>query len=205
LFTEGAIAAFADIKSLSVKGLRVRVQLWGNPPPPPQRARSCGFGLGSVAVRDISPENITPPAADPPTLRAGHITALMEEFNHLSELFWKTGAVHSAWLVSGGRRYFAEDVGRHNALDKVIGQRLRDGAAPGQGGLMFTTGRVSAEMLLKTAKAGLSALISRGSASRLAVDLAEKLNMVVIGFSRGDQFKAFCGGEYLTADEAAHD
>lgn len=199
LFTEGLIADISDIESISVNGLNVRVEVRGHPPAAPARARSCGFGLGSVALKGLQLENI--PQSDPLPVMAERIVRLMEEFNRLSELFWKTGAVHSAWLVRGEQRFFAEDVGRHNALDKVIGRYLSEAPPSGRGGLMFTTGRISTEMLLKTARAGLGALISRGSASSLSVDLAEKLNMIVIGFCRGDQFKVFTGGEHLRTEE----
>ena len=199
LFTEGVIGKISDIKDLSVDGLTVRVELHMALPAAPARARSSGFGLGSVTLKDIQVENISSAPVEPPVIMAERIVELMEEFNQLSELFWKTGAVHSSWLVKGGRKYFSEDVGRHNTLDKVIGQYLRDQpACYDQGGLVFTTGRISTEMLLKTAKAGMCALISRGSASTLAVELAEKLNIILIGFSRGDQFKAFHGGQYIS-------
>jgi len=199
LFTEGAINAVSDIKGIAVNGLSVRAELWSNPPGPPFRARSSGFGSGSVTVKNIQANDLTPVNAEPPTIMAERIIELMGEFNQLSELFWQTGAVHSAWLVRGERRYFSEDVGRHNALDKVIGQSLSDEASSAQTGLIFITGRISTEMVLKAAKAGVAALISRGSASGLAVELAEKINLILIGFSRGNQFKAFWGGQYLSA------
>lgn len=209
LFTEGLINDMADLGPISVDGLRVDVEVRKELEPPPDRARSAGFGLGSVAIKDIQKENFETAGPDPPLIAADSIVTLMEEFNQLSELFRKTGAVHSSWLVAGERRYFAEDVGRHNALDKVIGQYLADGRpSAGQPGLIWTTGRISIEMLLKTARAGMAALISRGAASRLAVEFAEKLNVVLIGFARGDQFKAFHGGRHLSAPdqgEAAND
>ncbi len=197
LFTEGVIAKISDVKSISVHGLRVLAEVRGNPPAAPARARSCGFGLGSVTLKGLQLEDINIPESPPPLITAERIVRLMEEFNQLSKLFWKTGAVHSAWLLRGEHRFFAEDVGRHNALDKVIGRYLSEAHFSGRGGLMFATGRISTEMLLKTARAGLSALISRGSVSSLAVELAEKLNIILIGFSRGDQFTAFTGGEHI--------
>ncbi|UQZ87802.1 formate dehydrogenase accessory sulfurtransferase FdhD [Deltaproteobacteria bacterium Smac51] len=202
LFTEGAVSRVSDITNISVNGLNIHVQVHGRTPVAPARARSSGFGLGSVRLQDTQIENINIIKAVPPPIRAELIVEMMEEFNQLSELFWKTGAVHSAWLVSGEQKYFSEDVGRHNALDKVIGQYLSNVAAPSnQTGLIFTTGRISTEMLLKAAKAGMCALISRGSASRPAVELAEKLNIILVGFSRGDHFTAFHGGHYISTPD----
>ena len=206
LFTEGAINGLADIVNISVEGLKVFAEVKADPHKAPLRSWSCGFNLGSVMSRDFRNEVFRPDKQNPPTISAGRIVELMEEFNNLSELFWKTGAVHSSWLIRGEQRYFSEDVGRHNALDKVIGQFLcGDAVLPDPAGLVFTTGRISTEMLLKTARAGMGALISRGSASRLAVEMAEKLNIVVIGFSKGDQFKALNGGQYISAQDSGVD
>ena len=206
LFTEGAVNEFADIRNISVEGLRVNVELQTNPRQAPPRSWSCGFNLGSVMTRDFQSEVSSPIKTDPPPIVAEQVVSLMEEFNHLSKLFWKTGAVHSAWLVRGDQRYFSEDVGRHNALDKVIGQYLKSGAGSSEpAGLIFTTGRISTEMLLKTARAGMGAIISRGSASLLSVEMAEKLNIIIIGFSKGDRFKALNGGQYISARDSSVD
>lgn len=204
LFSEGVINNCADIKSISIEALNVMVEVEAQAAlrDTPARARSSGFGLGSVTLGDIQLENAGKAKAGRPPIKAERLVALMEEFNQLSALFWETGAVHSSCLVNGGHRFFSEDVGRHNTLDKVIGQYLSAGLAPSaQAGLVFTTGRISSEMLIKTAKAGQTALISRGSASGLAIEMAEKLDIILIGFSRGRQFKAFYGGEHIFAPD----
>lgn len=194
LFTEGAISGISDINDISVSGLKVSVEIKNGPAEPPERARSSGFGFGSVAVGDI--QGFKAGKAEPATLRAELIIGLMEEFNQRSGLFRQTGAVHSAWLVKGRQRFFSEDVGRHNALDKVIGQYLRNGVSE-EAGLILTTGRVSTEILIKAAKTGLGAVISRSAATDRAVELAREMNMILIGFSRQDRFNIYHGSRMI--------
>lgn len=191
LFTEGAIGGISDISDISVNGLKVQAEIKTGRSAPPRRARSSGFGLGSVAVDDL--REFRAVKADPPAIGAGLIIELMEEFNRQSDLFRQTGAVHSACLVKGRQRFFAEDVGRHNALDKVIGQYLRAGFSE-EAGLILTTGRVSTEILIKASKAGLGTVISRSAATDRAVELARDLNMILIGFARQNRFNIYHGG-----------
>lgn len=198
LFSEGVIEAEAEVVDLKVKGLKVEVTLNRPSPGPPPRARSSGFGLGAVSLSDTAPTALSEIRLNPAPLSAVLTLDLMEEFDRLSNLFRQTGAVHSAWLIDGSNRYFAEDVGRHNALDKVIGRRLASGRSSGlTPGLILTTGRVSTEMVIKAARAGLGVLISRSSASRRAAELARRLNMILIVFARGSRLTAVSGGELL--------
>ena len=196
LFSEGVIKSAADLAGLEVRGLEVLVDIKGGCPPPPARVRSSGFGLGSAPLADGGPDPAVPDGVTPPAVTAAEIVRLMADFNQQSELFRLTGAVHSCCLVVGGRKYFADDVGRHNALDKVIGQYLAAGPS-GEPGLVLTTGRISTEILIKSARAGLGLLVSRSAATDRAVDLARKLNMVLIGFARDQRFNIYHGGEFL--------
>jgi FdhD protein len=198
LFTEGLIEKASEITGISVNNMTVRVEVGKNVSGPPPRARSSGFGLGSVAVGGLSGPTLS--RTEAPRLTAERIIELMETFNRRSDLFRQTGAVHSACLVTGGLEYFAEDVGRHNALDKVIGRYLMGGPT-GEPGLMLTTGRISTEILLKSAKAGLGAVISRSAATDRAVELARKLNMIMIGFSRRNRFNIYSGEEMILRDQ----
>ncbi|HWQ29966.1 MAG TPA: formate dehydrogenase accessory sulfurtransferase FdhD [Negativicutes bacterium] len=116
---------------------------------------------------------------------------LMKAFNKSSELFRDTGGVHSVALTnSEGIVLFHEDVGRHNAMDKVIGE-----AAIKEVGLsdkiILTSGRVSSEMLIKASKAGIPAIVSRSAPTDLAVELAERLGITVVGFARGNRMNVY--------------
>ncbi|MDR1043876.1 MAG: formate dehydrogenase accessory sulfurtransferase FdhD [Candidatus Adiutrix sp.] len=198
LYSEGVIKSAAEVTNIRVDGLRVHLETLGPAPEPPLRARSSGFGLGAVSLDALALTG-TDLKVKPAPLPAGWIVELMEEFNKLSVLFRQTGAVHSAWLLKGDRRYFADDVGRHNALDKVVGQYLRDGAPPGEPGLMLTTGRVSTEMVLKTGRAGLGALVSRGAASNRALALARQMNLILVVLARGTRLNVINGVDLVAA------
>ncbi len=173
LFGEGLIGRAGDIKSLSVDDLNIFVELCGEKAAPE------------------SPAKFSYPALD-----AARILELSEDFNAHSYLFRQTGAVHSCALVDGSKRFHADDVARHNALDKVIGQYLLDGPTGGPG-LVLTTGRISTEILIKPAKAGIGAVISRSAATDRAVELAGSLDMIMIGFARRNRFNVYHGGEKI--------
>lgn len=186
LFGEGVIGGVNDIKSLSVNGRKISVELWmKNIEPHP------------VTLENIEPASVSPLKVSYPVLDAAKILSLSEDFNSHSYLFRQTGAVHSCSLISGSKRLHADDVARHNALDKVIGQYLIDGPSS-EPGLVLTTGRISTEILIKSAKAGIGTVISRSAATDRAVELARSLNMIMIGFSRQNRFNVYHGGEKIT-------
>ncbi|MDR2946797.1 MAG: formate dehydrogenase accessory sulfurtransferase FdhD [Candidatus Adiutrix sp.] len=189
LFGEGIISGVDDITSLSVNGLEVSVELrTKNAAPQPPAVDNC-------SLENTAPEAPLPPRAHP-ALDAAKILRLSDEFNSHSYLFRQTGAVHSCRLIDGPRQHHADDVARHNALDKVIGQYLMDGPS-GEPGLVLTTGRISTEILIKSAKAGIGAVISRSAATDRAVELAGKLNMIMIGFARQNRFNVYHGGDLI--------
>ena len=119
------------------------------------------------------------------------IVNLFREFNLKSELFLSTGGVHSCALCTLNEiLYFEEDIRRHNALDKILGEALINNVKY-KDKLVLTTGRISSEMLIKIAKRGIPAIISRSAPTNLAIDLANKLNITVIGFVRGDKMNIY--------------
>ncbi len=198
LFGEKVIKGLGQVKSLAVEGLKVGVEILSPAPPPPARARSSGFGLGSVAVGAAEELAQCPPRPAPASIAAGRLIELMEEFNRRSELFRKSGAVHSSALVVGRHFYFAEDVGRHNALDKVIGAYLADGFPAGKPALALTSGRGSTEIMIQAAGAGLGGLVSRSAPTDRSVELARRLNLLLVGFARGVRFNVYHGAEKIT-------
>lgn len=185
LFGEDIISGVGDLKSLTVKGLEVYVELGKKKAEP-----------HPVNLDNIEPESVAPLRPAHPALDAARILSLSEDFNAHSYLFRQTGAVHSCSLIDGAKRHHADDVARHNALDKVIGQYLLDGPSGGPG-LILTTGRISTEILIKSAKAGIGAVISRSAATDRAVELARRLNMIMIGFARQNRFNVYHGGEMI--------
>lgn len=154
----------------------------------------CGKGttfynvVDSVAAQPVA-SNV---AATP-----GQVLAIMSDFQKTSELYKETHGVHSAALCTPERSViFREDIGRHNAIDKILGQCLMEDVALSDK-LMVTSGRISSEVLLKTAKKGIGMLVSRTSPTALAVRLADKLGVTLIGFVRGGKMTVYTHDERI--------
>lgn len=127
----------------------------------------------------------------PLDIKIEEIKSLVKEFNFKSELFLSTGGVHSCALCSkSGILIFEEDIGRHNALDKILGRAFMDGIDLSDK-LVLTSGRISSEMLIKVAKRGIPAIISRAAPTSLSVELARELNITVVGFARGEKMNIY--------------
>ncbi len=116
---------------------------------------------------------------------------LFDEFNRKSSVFAATGGTHSAAITDGKVIFhFAEDIGRHNAIDKVIGKALvadRDFSTC----YLILSGRISGEMIRKCFNAGIGTIISRAAPTSTALEFAQKKNMTVIGFLRGTRFNHY--------------
>jgi len=127
-------------------------------------------------------------------ISASEVFALAKEFQRRSQVYRTTGGVHSAALGnSEGILVFAEDIGRHNAIDKIFGEcLLKD--IPTDDRVVITSGRVSSEILLKIAKRNIPVVISKSAPTDLAVDLAVELGVTLIGFVRGRRMNVYTDG-----------
>ncbi|ODA43390.1 Formate dehydrogenase chain D [Thermodesulfovibrio sp. N1] len=122
---------------------------------------------------------------------------LFKDFQTNSLLFKKTGCIHAAGLADENNILFiAEDVGRHNAVDKVIGWALLNKISFKRK-IMLVSGRISSEMVLKTAKWKIPMIVSRTAPTSLAVELADKVNLTIIGFLRGNRFNIYTSPERI--------
>lgn len=125
------------------------------------------------------------------------IHELLKELLHSSQLFQLTGAVHSVALCSEGQIIaLSEDVARHNAIDKVVGQCLLKNISP-KDKIIVVTGRISSEMLSKVAKLEVPILISKSAPTRLAVEMAEQLGITLVGFVRGRRMNVYTRGDRI--------
>ena len=117
------------------------------------------------------------------------------------QAFALTGGIHAAAFAmsAGAPELLREDVGRHNAVDKVIGALFEQGRVPPGGGVLWVSGRTGAEIVLKAARAGIPVLASVGAPSSLAIELAEVARMTLIGFLREGRMNVYCGAERLTS------
>jgi len=132
---------------------------------------------------------------------AGDVLALVGEFQHGSELHKVTRGVHSAALCDAREIVmFADDIGRHNAIDKIIGRCILTDVPADNHGLMFS-GRISSEMLLKAARRGFAVVISVASPTNVAVRMANDIGMTVVGMVRGKRMNIYSGDWRIVTDE----
>ena len=119
------------------------------------------------------------------------ITELMMAFEKKSTKFKKTGGVHSAALTDGINIFvFNEDIGRHNAIDKVIGEALYKNMNMEEF-IVLTSGRISSDMMFKIQKIGSAVIISRSAPTSMAVRLADEWNVTLVGFARGYRMNVY--------------
>jgi FdhD protein len=131
------------------------------------------------------------------TFTAGVIREMFREFQRRSEVYKLTGGAHSAALTDGERILsFAEDIGRHNAVDKVIGYCLLENLSF-QGKIMLASGRLSSEIVLKCASCAIPVLVSRAAPTSLAVKIAESYGVTLVGFVRGERMNVYTGKERI--------
>lgn len=152
----------------------------------------CGSASIEALQRDLRHPLDTGFAVEPAVLQG-----LPDRLREQQRAFRRTGGVHAAALVSptGELTVVREDVGRHNALDKVIGALLREGRVPIRGAFLLTSSRASYELVQKAAMAGAGLLVAVSAPSSLAVDLARATGMTLVGFTSAQGFNLYSGAE----------
>jgi len=157
---------------------------------------SCGI-CGKTSVEDVVLRCDALP--DGPVVARETLLALPDAMRRAQEVFASTGGLHAAALFTadGRLRALREDVGRHNALDKVIGAMALAGDLPLHGSVLLVSGRVSFEIVQKAAMSGLAILAAVSAPTDLAVATAERLGMTLVGFLRGERFNIYAGRDRI--------
>ena len=133
-------------------------------------------------------------------LRTSWLYALTRTINTSPSLYLKAGAIHGSVLCREDKPLiYMEDVGRHNAVDKIAGYMFLEGITP-EDKIFYTTGRLTSEMIIKTVQMRVPILISRSGFTSWGVDLAREANLTLIGRARGKRFVALAGGERIVYD-----
>jgi FdhD protein len=169
---------------------------------------SCGVcGKASLdAVRTISRWSVD---GDPLRLSAATIVTLPDKLRAAQRVFDRTGGLHAAALFDarGEIQCVREDVGRHNAVDKVIGWALAEGRLPLTGMTLMVSGRASFELVQKAVMAGIPVLTAVSAPSSLAVELAREMGMTLVGFLRGTSMNVYSADHRIRSieDDAEED
>lgn len=163
-----------------------------------KKTRTSGCAVGTVFGDMMEGlDGLILPAAE---LRTSWLYALARQINTLPSLYLHAGAIHGTVLCQQDRvLVYMEDVGRHNAVDKVAGYMLRHGITPDDK-ILYTTGRLTSEMVIKTAMMGIPVLASRSGFTAWGVEIARQLGLTLIGRMRGQRFVCLSGEARLIRD-----
>jgi FdhD protein len=217
LLTEGVIGAMTDIRDARYCGSRdddgrntynvLDVRLAPGVPPPAAGVErnfyttsSCGV-CGKASLDAVRLRTRHEPAADPVHVAPEVLNALPDALRERQRVFDHTGGLHAAGLftAAGAPLVVREDVGRHNAVDKVLGWALLNGRVPATGCVLVVSGRASFELAQKAVMAGVPVLGAVSAPSSLAVELAAECGLTLVGFIRGSSMNVYSRADRVTA------
>ena len=198
LHSEGLIETKEEIKGVVLDERRGIARIWLKGKKdlaelPFKRVITSGCGRGASFRSALDIEGIKPVESSL-SIEPADILHLTKEFQRCSEVYRATHGVHSASLCDTKQiLIFKEDIGRHNALDKVFGKCLLEGI-PTVDRIVITSGRISSEVLLKVARRDVPVVVSLSAPTDQAVGLAHDLRITLIGFARGKKMNVYAGG-----------
>jgi FdhD protein len=211
LFTEGILRDRRNLEHLGqcgVNGNVVRVRLRADAELDLTKLErhfyttsSCGV-CGKTSIESLRATSLYILPRGEPTVSASFIHRLPRALRRAQSVFEATGGLHASALfgVDGELHCLREDVGRHNALDKVVGAQLLADHLPVHNRILIVSGRASFELVQKAVMAGVPILVAVGAPSSLAVQLAENSDMTLIGFVRDGRFNVYSGRERIQQD-----
>ncbi len=195
LYSEGIISSMSDVASMRVceedSLADVKLNKQGYTPPARRTlASGCGGGVSFATEMQKVESQIT--------IKPEEVLSLMKQLNEKAELYRFSGGVHTSALCDNGTvLVVAEDIGRHNTLDKIMGECLLT-KLPADDKLLLTTGRISSEMLSKVARMRTPIIVSRSSPTDRSISLAEKSGITLIGYVRGSRLSVYSHEERVT-------
>lgn len=195
LRSEGFIRNRDDIENIEIDESRGEVRVKARQPATVARhtflkryiTTGCGKGTSFYNLADA----VSKPVETGYRVAFSEVLDLMGQAQRMSELFKQTGGVHSSALCTAEEiLFFREDIGRHNTVDKLIGRCLLDGIETGDK-ILLTTGRISSEILVKTAKMGIPLIASRSAPTDLAIKYAGELGVTIAAFVRNRRMNIY--------------
>ena len=219
MYSEGIIRSVEDVRGIRisaetgetdqhigvepvlVESNHIDVKLASQPRRKPERSMlsssACGV-CGTQMIKDLRRDLAALPPG--PHFVPSTLPGLVEKLRSGQGVFERTGGLHAAGLFDAKGEVIAlrEDVGRHNAVDKVVGRLLLDAQLPATNTLLVVSGRAGYEIVQKSIGAGIPLLAAVGAPSSLAVALAREFNQTLVGFLRGDRFNVYSGADRLT-------
>jgi FdhD protein len=200
----GELEAGVAVESSLVESNEVDIHLATKARRKPERSMlsssACGV-CGTVMIEDLRRDLALLPAG--PAVDPGLLPGLVERLRSGQGVFDRTGGLHAAGLftAAGELVYLREDVGRHNAVDKVVGRALLDERVPASDSILVVSGRAGYEIVQKSITAGIPVLAAVGAPSSLAVALAREFNQTLVGFLKGDRFNVYSAPERLSGNQ----
>jgi FdhD protein len=200
LFNEQVINSIQEVASIRVCPAGDDIDAWlthsAEKPVNWLRTSGCTGGATRVNLKNIQPGNQAPSIFTPE-----EIIHSMELLSRIQDLYRETGGVHSSAISDGTALIVsAEDIGRHNTLDKIAGTMLMQNLNPHRN-MLLTTGRISSEMLQKSVHMGASMIVSRTSPTTSSAEMAEQLGICLVGYARGNRFTAYTHSEHIASDK----
>lgn len=218
LFAEGVIRSREDVASIEisaevgersdavrvnpslVESNRIDVRLRSAPRRKPERSMlsssACGV-CGAVMIEDLRRD--LAPLGDGPVVDPVLLAPMVERLRSSQSVFERTGGLHAAGLfdTAGNALAVCEDVGRHNAVDKLVGGLLLKDELPATHAILVVSGRAAYEIVQKSITAGIPVVAAVGAPSTLAVSLSREFNQTLVGFLRGDRFNVYAAAARL--------
>jgi FdhD protein len=206
LFSEGLLKNKDQIKEIMADDrtgvVRVEAEKYEQPARDvlPDKITASGFARGA-SFDSAAAAQALPKVSSTTEMSAPEVSALVDKFQHHSQIYRATRGVHSAALCDNmDILVFNEDIGRHNAIDKIFGQCILNDLATDDL-IIITSGRISSEILLKVARRNVPIIVSMSVPTSLGVRLADELGVTLVGFVRGKRMNVYTHAERITTNE----